>query len=164
MIVSFLFFKKKKLIKEPLFLLKLCIESNMYIYILYCSDILLSLVRTKSVGHIRDVRRLIVAMSRARLGLYVFCRLALFKNCYELMPTFDQLVKRPDKLHLKIGEMWPASREVDSKVHLRAMVRVSYIENRANPTLLLATCSRPTTTVTPSKSRTLHIWARTLTR
>ncbi|CAG8662440.1 15448_t:CDS:2, partial [Funneliformis mosseae] len=29
--------------------------------------ILLSLVRTKTVGHIRDVRRLIVAMSRARL-------------------------------------------------------------------------------------------------
>tara|TARA_R110002050_G_scaffold85632_1_gene182672 strand:- start:173 stop:445 length:273 start_codon:yes stop_codon:yes gene_type:complete len=31
--------------------------------------ILLSLVRTKAVGHIRDVRRLVVAMSRARLGL-----------------------------------------------------------------------------------------------
>jgi len=34
--------------------------------------ILLSLVRTKTVGHLRDVRRLVVAMSRARLGLYVF--------------------------------------------------------------------------------------------
>ena len=30
---------------------------------------LLSLVRTRSVGHVRDVRRLVVAMSRARLGL-----------------------------------------------------------------------------------------------
>ncbi|KAJ3080056.1 hypothetical protein HK102_003346, partial [Quaeritorhiza haematococci] len=30
--------------------------------------ILLSLVRTKTVGHLRDVRRLVVAMSRARLG------------------------------------------------------------------------------------------------
>ncbi|RUS34275.1 P-loop containing nucleoside triphosphate hydrolase protein [Jimgerdemannia flammicorona] len=75
--------------------------------------ILLSLVRTKSVGHIRDVRRLIVAMSRARLGLYVFCRRALFENCYELMPTFNKLVARPDKLQLKIGEMWPATREAD---------------------------------------------------
>ena len=37
--------------------------------------ILLSLVRTKTVGHIRDVRRLIVAMSRARLGLYIFGRI-----------------------------------------------------------------------------------------
>ncbi|KAE8671002.1 xanthoxin dehydrogenase-like [Hibiscus syriacus] len=31
--------------------------------------ILLSLVRTRFVGHLRDVRRLVVAMSRARLGL-----------------------------------------------------------------------------------------------
>lgn len=30
--------------------------------------ILLSLVRTKNVGHLRDIRRLVVAMSRARLG------------------------------------------------------------------------------------------------
>lgn len=75
--------------------------------------ILLSLVRTKSVGHIRDVRRLIVAMSRARLGLYVFCRLALFKNCYELTPTFDELLKRPTKLNLKINEMWPSKRDVN---------------------------------------------------
>jgi hypothetical protein len=36
--------------------------------------VLLSLVRTRAIGHIRDVRRLVVAMSRARLGLYVFCR------------------------------------------------------------------------------------------
>ena len=36
--------------------------------------ILLSLVRTTAVGHLRDVRRLVVALSRARLGLYVFCR------------------------------------------------------------------------------------------
>jgi intron-binding protein aquarius len=42
--------------------------------VLDAADVLLSLVRTKAVGHLRDVRRLIVAMSRARLGLYVFCR------------------------------------------------------------------------------------------
>lgn len=34
-----------------------------------------SLVRTQHVGHLRDVRRLVVTMSRARLGLYVFGRL-----------------------------------------------------------------------------------------
>ncbi|CAB4490265.1 intron-binding protein aquarius [Rhizophagus irregularis] len=75
--------------------------------------ILLSLVRTKTVGHIRDVRRLIVAMSRARLGLYVFCRRSIFENCYELAPTFNKLLERPDKLQLKINEMWPSSRMVD---------------------------------------------------
>ena len=49
---------------------------------------LLSLVRTRIVGHLRDVRRLVVAMSRARLGLYVFGRKELFGNCYELQATF----------------------------------------------------------------------------
>ena len=48
--------------------------------------ILLSLVRTKSVGHLRDVRRLVVALSRARLGLYIFCRCDVFNNCFELRP------------------------------------------------------------------------------
>ncbi|CAF5035385.1 unnamed protein product, partial [Rotaria sp. Silwood1] len=42
--------------------------------------ILLSLVRTKAVGHLRDVRRLVVAMSRARLGLYIFGRVNLFER------------------------------------------------------------------------------------
>lgn len=51
--------------------------------------ILISLVKTKAVGHIRDVRRLVVAMSRARLGLYVFGRARLFKNCFELQHTFN---------------------------------------------------------------------------
>lgn len=50
--------------------------------------ILISLVRTKAVGHIRDVRRLVVAMSRARFGLYIFGRAALFRNCFELQPVF----------------------------------------------------------------------------
>ena len=46
--------------------------------------ILLSLVRTKTVGHIRDVRRLIVAMSRARLGLYIFGRIGkISENIYD---------------------------------------------------------------------------------
>jgi len=67
---------------------------------------LLSLVRTKSVGHLRDVRRLIVAMSRARLGLYIFCRKALFQSCYDLTPAFDILLKRPTQLHLNLDEVW----------------------------------------------------------
>ncbi|KAI8833174.1 P-loop containing nucleoside triphosphate hydrolase protein [Chytridium lagenaria] len=69
--------------------------------------ILLSLVRTKTVGHIRDVRRLIVALSRARLGLYVFCRQKLFENCYELKPALRLLGGRPsEKLWLRGGEEW----------------------------------------------------------
>ena len=66
--------------------------------------ILLSLVKTKTVGHIRDVRRLIVALSRARLGLYVFARVGLFKNCFELSSAFDLLTSRPTKLQIVPSE------------------------------------------------------------
>lgn len=79
--------------------------------------ILLSLVRTKTVGHIRDVRRLIVAMSRARLGLYVFCRKDLFKDCYELAPTFSYLLKRPSNLMLVKDEKYePFERKLEEEV------------------------------------------------
>ena len=67
--------------------------------------ILLSLVRTYNVGHLRDVRRLVVAMSRARFGLYVFARVNLFKNCFELQPAFNILCKRPLQLHLCPNEV-----------------------------------------------------------
>lgn len=72
--------------------------------------ILLSLVKTRAVGHLRDVRRLVVAMSRARLGLYVFARVSLFKNCFELTPAFDQLMQRPLKLHILPHETYPTQR------------------------------------------------------
>jgi len=75
--------------------------------------ILLSLVRTKTVGHLRDVRRLIVAVSRARLGLYVFGRSSLFENCMELKPVFDQLSKRPSKLQVLPQETGGTDRKPD---------------------------------------------------
>lgn len=62
-------------------------------------------MRTRFVGHLRDVRRLVVAMSRARLGLYVFCRRSLFEQCYELQPTFQHLLQRPDHLALNLNEV-----------------------------------------------------------
>lgn len=77
--------------------------------------VLLSLVRTRTVGHLRDVRRLVVAMSRARLGLYVFGRRDLFKDCYELTPTFSKLLQRPTTLQLVKGETY-GSESFDRKV------------------------------------------------
>jgi len=59
-----------------------------------------------------DVRRLIVAMSRARLGLYVFARVALFQNCFELTPAFNQLMIRPLQLFLAPRETYPPVRKV----------------------------------------------------
>ncbi|ALC47310.1 CG31368 [Drosophila busckii] len=72
--------------------------------------ILISLVRTKAVGHLRDVRRLVVAMSRARLGLYIFGRVSLFKNCLELQQTFKLLMQRPLKLRLVPADKYPTER------------------------------------------------------
>ncbi|KAL5565688.1 hypothetical protein UlMin_028852, partial [Ulmus minor] len=42
--------------------------------------------------------RLVVATSCARLSLYVFCRCSQLELCYELQPTFQLLLKRPDSL------------------------------------------------------------------
>jgi len=64
------------------------------------------------VGYLRDVRRLTVALSRARLGLYILGRREVFESCFELHQAFDILFQRPDKLTLVTGEMWPSSRVV----------------------------------------------------
>ncbi|KAL3920403.1 MAG: hypothetical protein SGILL_003281 [Bacillariaceae sp.] len=84
--------------------------------------ILLSLVRTKSVGHLRDVRRLVVAVSRARFGLYVFCRFGLFSRCHELKPTMEQFASRPTKLQLILGETYPTDRKDGDEVQDRNRV------------------------------------------
>lgn len=79
------------------------------------TDIILSLVRTTRVGYLRDVRRLTVALSRARLGLYILGRREVFESCFELREAFDRLLQREDKLQLVVGEMFddPMQRKVD---------------------------------------------------
>ncbi|KAK3374879.1 P-loop containing nucleoside triphosphate hydrolase protein [Podospora didyma] len=72
--------------------------------------IILSLTRTSRVGYLRDIRRLTVALSRARLGLYILGRRDVFEACYELRQAFELLLKRPDKLSLVTGELWPSER------------------------------------------------------
>lgn len=62
------------------------------------------------MGYLRDIRRLTVALSRARLGLYILGRRDVFEACYELKPAFELLLQRPDKLTLVTGELWPAER------------------------------------------------------
>ncbi|KAI9044224.1 RNA helicase aquarius [Aspergillus affinis] len=74
--------------------------------------VILSLTRTRTMGYLRDVRRLTVALSRARLGLYILGRREVFESCYELKPAFDLLFQRPDKLMLTTGEMFPTTRSV----------------------------------------------------
>ena len=76
------------------------------------ADVILSLVRSKSLGYLRDIRRWIVALSRARLGLYVVGRRRLFESCAEIEQTWTKLVGNGDQLELVSGEMWPTHRKV----------------------------------------------------
>lgn len=112
--------------------------------------ILLSLVRTRAVGHVRDVRRLVVAMSRARLGLYVFARASLFHNCFELAPAFNQvnknhqqpkpifylkfffqLMAKPLELELVLNEPFPLQRPA-GVIPSQNVMRVSDMTHMAN--------------------------------
>lgn len=68
------------------------------------------------MGYLRDVRRMTVALSRARLGLYILGRREVFEACPELRPAFDILLQRPDKLMLVTGELWPTQREVTQEL------------------------------------------------
>jgi intron-binding protein aquarius len=81
-------------------------------------DIILSLVRTKSIGYLRDIRRWVVALSRARLGLYVLGRRRLFETCAEIEQSWKSLTANGDQLEVVSGEMWPTQRKVCSSFGL----------------------------------------------
>ncbi|EKG20245.1 hypothetical protein MPH_02478 [Macrophomina phaseolina MS6] len=89
--------------------------------------VILSLVRTARVGYLRDIRRLTVALSRARLGLYVLGRREVFEASYELKPAFDILLQRPDKLALVTNEMFPTSRDLADEVEATEMEGVEHL-------------------------------------
>lgn len=88
---------------------------------------ILSLTRTTRVGYLRDLRRLTVALSRARLGLYVLGRRAIFENCYELREAFRLLFLVEDKLQLVTGEMYPTIRLLGDEVKATEMVGVEHL-------------------------------------
>lgn len=76
--------------------------------------IILSLTRTKTPGYLRDVRRLTVALSRARSGLYILGRRELFAE----LPGLDiamQVGNAEGHLEVVSGEMYPATRGVDEE-------------------------------------------------
>ncbi|KAJ1819317.1 hypothetical protein LPJ60_003838 [Coemansia sp. RSA 2675] len=66
--------------------------------------VVLSLVRTRGVGHLRDLRRLTVALSRARLGLYVVGCRRVFETCFELQRAVGGLLANGEKLAICPGE------------------------------------------------------------
>ena len=92
-------------------------------------DIILSLTRTSRVGYLRDIRRLTVALSRARLGLYILGRRTVFEACPELKEAFDRLLSdRSDKLQLVTGEMYKGTtRLVGDRVEATEMAGVEHL-------------------------------------
>lgn len=70
-------------------------------------------------------------MSRARLGLYVFARVSLFQNCFELTPAFEQLTQRPTSLHLVLNENYPADR-LNSEKPAKEVVHINDMTHMAN--------------------------------
>ncbi|GFE55811.1 intron-binding aquarius protein [Babesia ovis] len=62
--------------------------------------VLLSLVRSTRPGHLRDPRRMLVALSRARLGLYIFGSWRIFNGCRQLKPFASRLESISHELRL----------------------------------------------------------------
>lgn len=80
------------------------------------SVVLLSLVRTSGVGHIRDARRAVTALSRAQHGVYIFGRWNLFNGVQELKPFFQRFTSMSKKLALTPGEEHPTHRLENAEI------------------------------------------------
>ena len=89
--------------------------------------IILSLVRTTRPGYLRDIRRLTVALSRARLGLYILGRRSVFEATPELARAFELPLKRPPNLMLTINELYPSNRSLEEEVEATEMTGVEHL-------------------------------------
>ena len=85
------------------------------------------MTRTRSPGYLRDIRRLTVALSRARLGLYIFGRRSIFESSPELIQAFKLPLDRSEKLMLTTGEMFPATRLLTDEVEGTEMEGVEHL-------------------------------------
>jgi intron-binding protein aquarius len=90
-------------------------------------DIILSLTRTSRPGYLRDIRRLTVALSRARLGLYILGRREVFTSTPDLSTAFAALLSRPASLTLSTGEMFPTKRSVEEQGNTAEMEGVEHL-------------------------------------
>jgi len=91
------------------------------------TDIILSLTRTTQPGYLRDIRRLTVALSRARLGLYILGRRSVFTSVPSLATAFASLLSRPAALTLSTGEMFPTQRTVEQQGNIAEMEGVEHL-------------------------------------
>ncbi len=72
------------------------------------------MVRTQGIGFLRDPRRILVAFSRARYGLYVFGRFNNFAHFPEHRQLFESLEKKGLRLQIIPGETADSTREESS--------------------------------------------------
>lgn len=85
------------------------------------------MTRTRTPGYLRDVRRLTVALSRARLGLYILGRRSIFQSSPELIQAFQLPLERPESLVLATGENFPTSRLLTDEVEGTEMEGVEHL-------------------------------------
>lgn len=85
------------------------------------------MTRTRTPGYLRDVRRLTVALSRARLGLYILGRRSIFQSSPELIQAFQLPLERPENLVLATGETFPTSRLLTDEVEGTEMEGVEHL-------------------------------------
>ena len=57
-----------------------------------------------------------VALSRARLGLYILGRRSVFENCWELKDAFSRLLERSNLLEIVTSETFPTERLADEEL------------------------------------------------
>ncbi len=51
----------------------------------------------------------------------------MFESCVEIREAFDRLLKRPDKLSLVVGEMFPTARQVNDEAESTEMDGVEHL-------------------------------------
>eukprot|EP01083_Nonionella_stella_P249693 863101_1 len=122
----------KKCASDPLFGAPHCISTVDEYQGSQNDFVLLSLVRTRSVGHLRDVRRLIVALSRAKYGLYVFAKTPLFEECAQLTKAFDLLTQRPQQLRLLTNESYPTKRALNDTAQYEQVTNIAHFMTIVN--------------------------------
>ena len=92
-----------------------------------CDIVLFSLVRTQAVPEsIDSMPDLVNALSRARLGLYMFGHRALYQNSFHLTPALSKYSHITSQLCLVAGEKFPTKRGVEERA---AVASVCTIEN-----------------------------------
>ncbi|KJP85407.1 hypothetical protein AK88_04946 [Plasmodium fragile] len=76
--------------------------------------VIISLVRSRSIGYMKNIKRLIVAFSRARFGLYVVGNYNLYKKNYEFKKPLYFFKKNRLELSLQMNEQFNTAQREDS--------------------------------------------------